>query len=266
MFELFEALEETMEKQKEEETQTEKEISYSAENEKIFVVSVGGSAIVKEKIDTVLIAKLASLFDELFSNERKFVIVVGGGKLARDYVAAAKTLGASNFSLDEIGIKATRINAKLFIEALNNAYPEVCTNIKDSKKIIGINKIPVFGGLMPGFTTDAVSALIAEFLNATFVNLSNVDGIYNKNPKEYSDAVRYETLNYRELIRIIAKSTALAANPSQNVILDLPCALILARSKIPCHVTSAFDLENLRNLFLGREFKGTKIISEENKL
>ncbi|MFH1255797.1 MAG: UMP kinase [Candidatus Diapherotrites archaeon] len=242
--------------EKKEETPYESQASPSS-NESLFVVSVGGSTFIEKKLDTALLSKIASTISSLEREGYKFVIVVGGGKICRDYVAAAKTLGANNFELDELGVMVTRVNAQLFIHALDNAFQKVLTEVKDAKKVLDSGKIPVFGGLLPGFTTDAVAALIAESLNAVFINLTNVDGVYSANPKLSAKATFYKSLDFDRLLKIVLRAGA--GEPGANVVLDINACNILKRSKIPTIVLNADDLPNFEAAVRHQEFRGTLI-------
>ncbi len=232
----------------------------SDSSSKTFVVSIGGSAIIGDKPNTTLMAKLATLLSTLHKEGHQFAIVVGGGKTAREYIAAAKTLGANNFITDMVAIRITRANALLLIQALEGAYPEVQTDILTARAVIDSGRIPVFGGLIPGFTTDTVAALLSEFLNATFVNLTNVDGVYNADPRRNKKAVRYDKLSYEKLWRLIVRSDT--REPGANIVLDSFTCAILKRSKIKGMVLAADDLSNLEACLRGQEFKGTTIQDE----
>ncbi|MDO8627056.1 MAG: UMP kinase [Candidatus Diapherotrites archaeon] len=244
-------------------TQVSESANYSQDSNKTFVISLGGSVVVSEQINTELVSRFSSLLNSLIPQGYKFVVVVGGGRTARDYVAAGKTLNTTNFVLDELGIQATRLNAKLVIQAFGNAHPEVLTDINRAKEILASGKIPVFGGLLPGITTDCVAALLAESLKAKFVNLSNVDGVYSSDPKTNPKAKFYTTISHNELIKVVAKAVIASGGPSQNIILDLPSCLVLKRSNIKGFILNAQDTNNLSNAFQGLEFKGTTVFSDE---
>jgi len=231
--------------------------------DKTFVISLGGSTIAQGTIHIDFLKQFADIINRLHKDGYHFVIVVGGGRAARDYCEAADALQASNFVKDEIGIRVTRLNAFLVIQALEHPYPEVLTMPHQAKAVILQGKIPVFGGFLPGITTDACAALVAESLGATFVNISNIDGVYSENPKNNPDAERLTSLNHTELVKIIAESTALSASPSQNCVLDLPASLILKRSSIKTIVISSEDITNIENVFKGEIFQGTTIDSHE---
>lgn len=234
--------------------------SCTASYRKVFVLSAGGSILVTEKPKTTFIAKFSETINELMNEGFGFCIVVGGGKIARSYVAAAKTFGADNFSLDELGIQASRLNAMLLIQTLEKAHPSVQTDVNKAEEILAAGKIPVFGGLIPGFTTDTVAALLAEKLHCDFINLTNVDGIYSADPEHNPRAKFFPEIGYEKLLSLIRLSES---KPAQNVILDLPCCMILKRSKIQGIVLDGNDLANFKAALRGEDFKGTVISEKE---
>jgi len=150
----------------------------------------------------------------------------------------------------------------LLIQALDNSFEEVLTDPKQVTEILKRGKIPVFGGLFPFFTTDAVSVLICEAIGATFVNLTDVDGSYSSDPNKSSHAKFFETINYDKLISLIK---LFESKPAQNLVLDLPSCLILKRSKIKGIVLNGENLENFEAMVLGEEFKGTVIQDDSEK-
>ncbi len=226
-------------------------------NGNIFVVSIGGSLIVDENgPNPEKIRVIADAVSALHSQGKQFVLVVGGGKSARSYVEAMRSLGANNFVQDLAGINVTRVNALLVAHAIHNAHKNVLDDFFAAKEIIDAGKIPVFGGHIPFFTTDSVGALIAEALNGTFVNLTNVDGIYDSDPAVNSEARRFDEISHGHLVRLIMQS---GSTPGQNVVLDLACCLILQRSKIRAVVLNGNDMQNFSNYINDYSFVGTLI-------
>jgi len=226
----------------------------------IIVVSVGGSMIAKDKMDAPLIAKFANSINDLRKQGFEFVLVAGGGKIARNYIAAAKNLGVeNNFILDEIAITVTRLNALILIQAFEEAFPDVLTDVKKIHDILHRKKIPVFGGLIPGFTTDTVAASIAEYIGGIFVNLSNQDGVYNADPRYSKNARLLPKLSHERLMKLITSKDSRA--PGENMILDAFTCMILNRSKITTFVLNMADLDNFENAVKGMDFRGTIIES-----
>jgi len=257
MFEIFN------EEKKEDSPREEANFRPSGQQGNLFVLSIGGSVLMDGKPNSEAIALLAGCLNEVIRQGTKLVLVVGGGKVARDYVNAAKELGANNFELDELGIRITRANASLLIPAIENSFPMVLCDIKKAKEILSQGKTPVFGGLMPGFTTDAVAALLAEYLNATFVNLSNVDGIFTADPAVYENAKMYSEISYGKLLEIL---TSCSMKPCQNLIVDLPAAMILKRSNLTAFFLNGRNFENLKSALQGSPFKGTIVKPESGEL
>ncbi len=233
--------------------------AYSAPARETFVISVGGSVFIQDKPNAALLAKFGETIDSLHREGYRFALVIGGGKIGRSYIAAAKGIGATNYAMDEIGIALTQVNARLLIEAIESSHKEVLAKVADAKAVIDQGKIPVFGGLLPGITTDAVAALVAESLGANFINLSNVDGIYSSDPKHNSRAKFYESLSHTRLLSLLQVAES---KPGQNIVLDIPAALILKRSSIHSIFIDGNDLPNFESAVRGSDFRGTVVSAE----
>jgi len=236
------------------------ESSYSQSSQKkTFVMSVGGSVFFNDKLRAPEIAKFCEVVNELIREGYSFVLVVGGGKVARVYQAGAKALGANNFELDEVGISITRANALFFTHGIDNAWKEVLVDPKQAKTVMLLNKTPIFGGTIPGQTTDAVGALIAELLGADFINISNVDGIYSADPNKEPNAKMYKELTHVKMVSLLK---AEASRPGGHSFVDAHAAAILDRSKIRSFFINGDDVENFKSLVRGNiDFKGTLVQS-----
>ena len=222
----------------------------------IFVISIGGSLLVKAKPDTEILRQLSQKISSFHASGKKIVLVIGGGKIARNYVECLDSFGVNNFQKDLMGIAITRANALMVANVIPECHNEVLLHVNKAREILDLGKIPVFGGLMPFFTTDAVAALIAESLNATFVNLTNVNGIYAADPRDYPDARRFDEINYSDLISLIISC---GSKPGQNIVLDFACCMILQRSNLLGVVLDGNDVENFSNYIEGNSFTGTTI-------
>lgn len=230
-------------------------------NQKIFVVSLGGSVFFNEKLRAPEIAKFCEILNELIREGNQFVLVVGGGRVARVYQAGAKSMGANNFELDEVGIAVTRANALFFTYGIDNSWRGVLTDPKEAERVLLLGKTPIFGGTIPGQTTDAVGAIIAELMGADFINVSNVDGIYSADPAKEPGARMYKELTHTKMVSLLK---AQASKPGAHTFVDPHAAAILQRSKIRSYFISGNDVENFKSIIRGNpEFKGT-IVRTEN--
>jgi len=222
----------------------------------MLVVSYGGSIIAPEEIDVEFIDGVASCLE---NTEDSVCVVVGGGEVARKYIEKGRELGANESLLDEIGILATRMNAYLLLSALgNDAYPRVADTINEA--ITATSRFVVMGGTVPGHTTDAVAALLAERLGSKKLILAtSVDGVYTSDPKIDRNAKKIKELKASELVAIVAKNSAKAGAKS---VMDLLGARIIERSGMECWIFDGRNLEDFRRALMGdREGFSGSIIS-----
>ncbi len=222
-----------------------------------IVISLGGSVIVPDEINTEYFKRFADFAKEIHK-KHEVAIVTGGGRLARKYIEPARRFGANEAFCDFIGIEATRLNSILMIAAIgDDANPEPVEDFEKAKNSIYSNKIVVMGGTHPGHSTDAVSAILAEYINADLlINATNVNGIYDKDPKKHRNAVMYKRLSADQLIDIVKSHSLDAGNYK---LIDILAAKIIQRSKIRTIFLNGNNLENIRNAIAGKKFTGTVI-------
>lgn len=225
------------------------------------VISIGGSVLVPDKNDFEYLSRLAELLNEL-SSELNLYVVVGGGRVARYYIGLGRKFGADESYLDEMGVQATRLNARLLISALSgraNDYPP--ETVEEATQLGQKHEIVVMGGTTPGHTTDGVAAMLAESVRANrIVNATSVDGVYDKDPNKYQDAEKIEALTFDELLEL-CRTASWKAGPSN--VFDLLGAETLARTKIPLLVVNGRDLTNLEAAIKGETFSGTIVDGKE---
>ena len=221
----------------------------------ILVVSIGGS-VLTSNLDPERIRKYASSIQAL-AEEHTTYIVVGGGRIARDYITAARDLGANEVECDIIGIDMTRINAKLLIAALDStAYPVPLTSYQDARNAALTGRVVVMGGLIPGQTTDAVSAVLAEYVGADLlINATSVDGVYTADPNLDSKAEKITSMTPSQLVDIVIKIDMSAGSNSP---LDPLAAKIIQRCGIKTIVIDGREPGNINEAAAGRH-NGTLI-------
>ncbi len=214
-----------------------------------IVISMGGSIF-----ENALEKDVKSTID-VFRNYDNYAIVVGGGPLARERIKFLRELGASEYHLDKMGIQATRLNALTISLALGNLIP-IPSSIDEAIDILQSYGKVVMGGTEPGHTTDAVSLLLAEAWGAKSVfNVTNVDYLYDKNPKE-KGANKIEKISYRKLMDLLTEEEKKAGS---NFPIDILSINIAMRSNIEIFILSYKDRENLKNALDGKDFKGTVV-------
>ena len=219
------------------------------------VVSVGGSILARE-LRAEKFKIYASALKEISKKNTVFV-VTGGGQAARDYIGVARELGEDEATCDLIGIEVTRLNARLLIAALgDDAYYEPPLDYKGAKNASLTGRIVVMGGVTPGQTTDAVSAVLAEYTGADLlINATSIDGVYTSDPRKNKDARKFESMTPQQLIEVVMKTEMVAG---ANSPVDLLAAKIIERSGIKTIVLNGEEPRNIVDAVSGKH-KGTVI-------
>lgn len=221
-----------------------------------MVISLGGSIIIPGDRDGEFLKRFASLLREL-SKERELFVVCGGGKTARMYIDIGRELNGSEWQLDEMGIAATRLNARLLQLALGDlAEQAVPCTVEEAARQAGQVKIVVMGGTTPGHTTDGVSASLAEAVGAVrIVNATSVDAVYSADPRKEASAERFKRLSFQQLKDLLGNDHGAGASG----VFDPMGAAIVMRCRIPVMVVAGRDLEEMSRAVQGLPVKGTVI-------
>lgn len=221
---------------------------------KIEILSLGGSLFCPEKLDTDFLKKFKNFILKWIKRGKRFVIFVGGGKIARNYQTVAKEFKVlKNEELDWIGISATHLNATLLKSLFYNlSFPRVISDPR--KKINTKNKIIICCGWKPGWSTDFDAVLMAKNLKVKrIINLSNVDFVYDKDPKKFKGAKPFIKISFDELLKITGKKW----NPGANLPFDPQASKLAKKENIKVIILNGKNFKNLNLLLKGQKFKGT---------
>lgn len=176
-------------------------------NPETIVMSVGGSLIVPGQIDTTFLANLKAFIDtQTTAKGRRFIIIAGGGRTARNYQEAAATVSELNAEdLDWMGIHATRLNGHLLRTIFRDtAHRVMITNPDEVLDIPHHEKVVIASGYRPGSSTDLRAVQIAQKLGATkVINLSNIDYVYTADPRKNPEATKIETISWPDFRALI---------------------------------------------------------------
>lgn len=193
---------------------------------------------------------LLDLFKRLHNEGHKLILVAGGGETARKYIELGRKIGIDEATLDDIGLKAARLNAELLVGGLRDfAFPSVPETLDGVAEAVTGGKIVAVGGFHPGHSTNAVAALIAEKVHANlFVNATDVDGVYTSDPKKDVGAKKLESVSVSELKRMLEHEEMRAGTYE---LLDLVALKIVERSDIKTVVVKC-DPNSVQRAVLGR--------------
>ncbi|HNU95396.1 MAG TPA: UMP kinase [Candidatus Paceibacterota bacterium] len=225
------------------------------ENKKI-VMSLGGSLIVPDDIDSPFVKSFVSFIKEYVDKGYEFVLITGGGKISRDYNNALKEItNPTNEDLDWLGIAITRVNAEFIRVALGNlAFSKIITDpdfIPETTK-----PVIVGGGWKPGNSSDLAAIHSAKSLGAkTVINLSNIDYVYDKDPKKDETAKPIEKIKWLDFMLLFPNEWI----PGRNIPFDPIASCEAQNSGLEVVILNGKDLNNLRNYLDNKPFKGTII-------
>ncbi len=185
---------------------------------KRVLVKFSGEALAGEAgfgIDTKILKYIADEIENLIRNNIEVGIVIGGGNIIRGVTAAQDGI-IKRTSGDYMGMLATVINAVAMQEALeyNGLYARVQSAIKmeqiaetfivrRAKRHLEKGRVVIFaaGTGNPFFTTDTAATLRAVEIGASMIiKATKVDGVYDKDPNKYDDAIKLNELSYDQAL------------------------------------------------------------------
>jgi len=231
----------------------------SIKPQETIVLSVGGSLVAPDGGINVAFLKQFNLFiRKHIKKGRKFFIVVGGGKTARHYRDAGKAVigELTSHDLDWLGIHATRLNAHLIRTIFQDiAHPRIIENYE--KKLVGWQEPLVVGsGWKPGHSTDYDAVLLARDYHASaIVNMSDIDCVYNADPKKDKNAKPINKITWDAFQKIVGNTWS----PGINAPFDPIASQLAKKLALTVIIANGNNFTNLDNILNGERFIGTMI-------
>ena len=222
-------------------------------------MSVGGSLVVPDSIDTSFLKKLrAFLENQIHDHDRRFFIIVGGGKITRRYQEAASQVAELQpDDVDWLGIHVTRLNAQLVKTVCKGlAYHIVITNPEDVKRVPKKERLVCAAGYRPGSSTDLRAVQIADRVDAKkIINLSNIDYVYTADPKKDLRAEKIEDITWSEFRTLIPDEW----DPGLSSPFDPVAAREAEKLKMEVAAINGEKLDELEKYLDDQAFIGTRI-------
>ena len=225
---------------------------------KVIVLSLGGSLIIPDKVNIKLLEQFKAIIRKFYKTH-KFVIVCGGGAIARAYIEALKKEHRTEYEISQAGIRATRMNAMFMMQFFgkkeaNDTLPK---NMEEVKANLNTNNVVFCGALrwVPHSTSDSTAAKLASFLKTDFINLTNIKGLYTSNPLVHKSAKFIPKDDWKTFEKRAHKHGFKAG---QHFVLDQKASTIIREHKIKTYILGD-DMNNLKNLLAGKRFIGTTI-------
>ena len=226
-------------------------------NNETIILSLGGSLIAPENVDISFLRKFKDFILKEVEQGNRFVVVCGGGKVCRNYQSALKELNpnVSTVSNDWVGIAATKLNAELVKQFL---LEFACEKILiDPDEEIKFDKPILIGaGFEPGHSTDYDTVLFAKKFGAKkLINLSNIECLYNSDPKDNPKAKKLEEVTWDEIIKILPNEWS----PGMNAPFDPIAAKLAKEYDLEVAIISGKNLNQLPLFLSNKRFIGPRI-------
>jgi len=224
---------------------------------KIIVLSLGGSIIIpKTGFEPKFLNNFKKMILAFTKKGKRFIIICGGGATCRNYQAAARSVGvASNKEMDLLGIQATRFNA-FFVKTIFGklAHPEITK--APEQKYNWKGKILIGAGWDPGWSSDYDAVALAKTYGAkTVINLSNIEYVYDSDPRQNPKAKKLVNISWKNFRKIVGNKWI----PGANLPFDPIASRLADKNKIKVIVMNGNNLPEVKKAIEGKKFIGTMI-------
>ena len=236
---------------------------------KRVLIKFSGEALSGENgfgIDTKVLEFIAKEIKKLVERKIEVAIVIGGGNIIRG-VSAAKDGIIRRTSADYMGMLATVINAVAIQEALEHfglvvrvqsaiGMKQIAESfiVRRALRHLEKGRVVVFaaGTGNPFFTTDTAATLRAIEIGAeVIIKATKVDGVYDKDPKQYSDAKKLDFLNYDEALKDNIK------------VMDDTSIALAKENNLPIIVCNMFKENSLKEIIVDKDFSKCSVVANK---
>jgi len=208
-----------------------------------IVIKVGGSqAFTDYGPNKAYLERLIPVLKGI-GKRHQLIVCIGGGQFIRKYLKDVKNFALKNEEIEWLFVDLLKTNVRLFSFLLKKRPIYDLNDVKEDTE-------GVVGGIEPGRSTDANAALCAEKIKADlFIKLTDVDGIYDKDPKKYKEAKRISRIKFSEIDKYMIKG-----KPASYGVLDSLALKVIRRARIKTIVINGNNPNNIL-----RVLKGDKI-------
>jgi uridylate kinase len=233
---------------------------------KRVLLKLSGEALMGEQefgISSDVINSYARQIKEIVELGVEVSIVIGGGNIFRGISGA--TQGVDRVTGDHMGMLATVINSLALQNAIEKLgvptrvqtaieMPKIAEPFikRKAQRHLEKGRVVIFGAGTgnPYFTTDTAAALRAIEMNTEAVlKATKVDGIYDKDPVKYADAVKYDRVTYTEVLNKDLK------------VMDATAISLCRENKLPIVVFDSLTEGNIKKVIMGENI-GTVVVAD----
>ncbi len=233
---------------------------------KRVVLKLSGEALAGKQgfgIDPQIVESIASQIKDVYNEGIEVAVVVGGGNIWRGLSGSAK--GMDRTTADYMGMLATVMNSLALQDALEKI--DVKTRVQSAIEMRQIAepyirrravrhlekaRVVIFaaGTGNPYFSTDTTAALRAAEIEADVILMAkkNTDGVYDSDPNANPDAIKFETLEY---IEVIKRGLAVMDTTATSLCMDNKIPLVVFNIDEPGNILRAARGEDIGTIVGG---------------
>ncbi len=238
-----------------------------SQNYKRILLKLSGEALMGQQdfgIDSNVLSQTASEVVKQLKSGTQIALVIGGGNIFRG--AGLAQGGIDRVSADQMGMLATVMNALAMQDAIKKlgVNCRVMSGLKidqlgeeysalKAREYLSQGDVVIFaaGTGNPYFTTDTAASLRAIEIQADLLlKATKVDGIYDSDPMKNTDAVRYDSLSFKEAIS------------KELGVMDLTAMVLCRENIMPLCVFDMFEAGALKKILNGDKSTGTIVEAE----
>jgi uridylate kinase len=221
--------------------------------ENVLVLKVGGSIIYDQllNINFDLFKRLKIWYHENKDNYDRIVFVTGGGGLSRSMQSrVAGNIGGDEY-LHNIAMSLTQTNGTILASYIEDDEVFVPKKLGDAYEYLMDSnaKNMICGGLKVGWSTDMDVAVFADVLGADRAyKISNIEYVYDKDPKEFFDAKPIKDMSWDEYYKLFDITKGEQHVPNKQMPLDVGCAQYCGRKGISFMVSGGRTLDEIDDI------------------
>jgi len=220
---------------------------------KDIVLKVGGSILYDHllNLNFDLFDKVKKWYFDVKETKNRIIMVTGGGGLSRSMEEKVSEHIKETDSIHSIAMSITQTNSIILSSYIGDNSVYVPQTLGDAYEFLNSGKSGnmISGGLKVGWSTDMDAAIFADILHTKRVyKVSNVDYLYDKDPKKYFDAQPIRDITWNDYFKMFSIVSEQGHLPNAHIPVSAQCSIFCKKKGISFHVTGGKLLHEIGDL------------------
>jgi uridylate kinase len=231
---------------------------------KVCVIKIGGSVLSLSENEMFNFGRaweLKEIMIPLIAEGYKFVLITGGGFIARRYQKILQERGYSDYDTHYVGTLICNMNAAILRGVFDDITFKNILALEDfdtKKELHWEHPVIVGGAGKPGPSSDMDAVIAAQMTGAKeIISLKDIKGVYSEDPKINKDAKLIQSISWDEYLNLIGNPEI--HTPGGSFPVDPIAARKSKQEKIKFIITSGNNFQNISSVIKSENFEGTVI-------